>query len=61
MLFPSSLREEFLLLEGDVGGKVLIQTHPELVRTVGIPSEEELIDIDTLEDYETAKKRLQKK
>ena len=61
VLFPSSLREEFLLLEGDVGGKVLIQAHPELVRTVGIPSEEELIDIDTLEDYETAKKRLQKK
>lgn len=56
VLFPSTLRNELLSLEGDVGGKVVMKNHPELIKKVAISSRQELLDVDTKEDYEAIKK-----
>lgn len=55
-LFPSTLKQELLSLEGDFGGKVVMKNHPELVKKVSISSPQELFDVDTKEDYEAIKK-----
>lgn len=57
-VFPSHLREELLALTGDVGGKAIIRTHPELVRYREIPDCLLLTDIDTPEDYSAHNKHL---
>jgi len=59
VLFPSTLKNELLSLEGDFGGKVVIRSHPELVKKVSISSHQELFDVDTKEDYEAIKKIFQ--
>ena len=59
VLFPSTLKNELLSLEGDFGGKVVIRSHPKLVRKVSISSHQELFDVDTKEDYEAIKKIFQ--
>ncbi|MGB4588887.1 MAG: nucleotidyltransferase family protein [Clostridiaceae bacterium] len=59
VLFPSSLKSELLSLEGDLGGKVVMKNHPELIIKVPISSQQELFDIDTKEDYEAIKKIVQ--
>jgi molybdenum cofactor cytidylyltransferase len=56
VLFPSTLKNELLSLEGDLGGKVVMINHPELIIKVPISSHQELFDIDTKEDYEAIKK-----
>jgi len=55
-LFPLTLKQELLSLEGDLGGKVVMKNHPELIIKVPISSHQELFDIDTKEDYEAIKK-----
>lgn len=60
-LFPSTLKQELLSLDGDFGGKVVMKNHPELVKKVSISSPQELFDVDTKEDYEAIKKIFQKK
>lgn len=59
-LFPSTLKQELLSLEGDFGGKVVMKNHPELVKKVSISSPQELFDVDTKEDYKAIKKIFQK-
>lgn len=52
VIFPEALKEQLLSLEGDTGGKTIINSNSGSVMTVEIKSEEELMDIDTAEDYE---------
>ena len=52
MLFPASLFFELLEVTGDRGGRQVIATHRELLRTVTV-APEELKDIDTEEDMRT--------
>lgn len=56
VLFPSTLKNELLSLQGDFGGKVVIKNHPELIKKVAISSPQELLDVDTKEDYEAIKR-----
>ena len=50
VLFPASLCGELMRLEGDTGGKQVIERHRGLVRTVEAGSAEELCDVDVPED-----------
>ncbi len=49
VVFPASLYEELMTVKGDRGGRQVIATHPELLRTI-VVSSHELKDIDTRED-----------
>lgn len=57
VLFPAVLREQFQLLEGDVGGREVIQTHPELVHLLPFPAGDDFCDIDDPATYQRMKKR----
>ena len=50
VVFPTALFPELLALTGDRGGSGVIQTHPELLRTVEAESARELWDVDTPDD-----------
>lgn len=50
--FPCIFKEEFLLLEGDVGGKVIINKNLDKVRFVEVWNADKLFDVDTNENYE---------
>lgn len=52
VIFPSSFKEDFLKLEGDVGGKVIINKNLDKVKFLEIQDCKELVDIDTNENYE---------
>ncbi|MEL7647574.1 MAG: selenium-dependent molybdenum cofactor biosynthesis protein YqeB [Sedimentibacter sp.] len=52
VIFPEALKGQLLSLEGDTGGKAVISSNSGSVLTVEIKSEQELLDIDTAEDYE---------
>ena len=49
VLFPQFTFDELLHLPPDTGGGAVIKKHPELVRTVEVQSEQELVDVDTPE------------
>lgn len=49
-IFAAGFYEEFLKLEGDVGGKKIIKSHPEAVRYYSV-EEKELTDMDYKEDF----------
>lgn len=51
-IFPSHYKQEFLSLEGEVGGRQIIRRHAECVKTYDVAYEEELFDIDLPQDYE---------
>lgn len=52
VLFARSLFPELLSLQGEEGGRSLIEKHRHLVEWVEVDSEEYFLDIDTLEDLE---------
>ncbi len=52
VIFPSSLKQDLLLLEGDQGGRALLERMQSLIRLVPIPDELEATDIDSFETYE---------
>jgi molybdenum cofactor cytidylyltransferase len=52
VIFPSSLKRELLLLEGDVGGRAVMDKLPNLISIVAIKDESEAMDVDTDEVYE---------
>jgi molybdenum cofactor cytidylyltransferase len=52
VIFPGSFREDFLELEGDVGGKVIINKNLDKVKFLEIQDSTKLFDIDTSENYE---------
>ena len=52
VIFPCNLRDDLLRLEGDVGGKKIINENLERVRFVQLQDDVKLYDIDTKENYE---------
>ena len=57
VLFPAVMKELLLTLDGDRGGRVLIEKMPERVNLVSIDEEMFGADIDTDGDYENLKDR----
>lgn len=57
VLFSIKYKEELLQLEGDKGGREIINHHPEDVLEVEVDSPSILLDIDTREDYRELIKR----
>ena len=57
ILFDSSLFDEFETLQGDEGGKSIIQRHRNAVKLLQFPNSDWGIDIDTEEEYLTLLKR----
>ena len=49
VLFPKTTFEELLHLPVGKGGGAVVKKHPELVRTVEVADERELVDVDTPE------------
>jgi molybdenum hydroxylase accessory protein, ygfJ family len=56
VIFGKNFKNELLKLEGDTGGKTVINNHPDKIRIVEIENSDEGRDIDTKEDYEMLKK-----
>jgi molybdenum cofactor cytidylyltransferase len=52
VIFPYNLKEDFLKLQGDVGGKVIINKNLNKVKLVEINDGKKLFDIDTNANYE---------
>lgn len=50
-IFPYKFKEELLSLKGDMGGRDIIKSNPEIVRYLDIKNPLFLKDIDTQEDY----------
>jgi molybdenum cofactor cytidylyltransferase len=55
VLFPSALKDLLLALDGDRGGRILIEKMPDRVNLVSIDEEMLGTDIDTEEDYRRIK------
>jgi len=55
VIFPSSLKRELLLLEGDVGGRAVIDKMQNLISVVVIQDEREAMDVDTDQAYDKMK------
>ena len=53
VIFPASLKSDLLSLQGDCGGRVIIEDKKNMVKLVPIESDIEGADIDTREIYET--------
>jgi len=52
VIFPFHFKKELMSITGDCGGKVVINNNLKNVIKVPIKTENEFIDIDTMEDYE---------
>jgi molybdenum cofactor cytidylyltransferase len=52
VIFHKRYRKELLNLRGDLGGRTIVERHPEDVRVVPIKSEGVVKDVDTWQDYE---------
>lgn len=52
VIFPYTFKEDFLKLEGDVGGKIIINKNLDKVKFVEIHDSTKLFDIDTNGNYE---------
>ena len=52
VIFPCVFKEDFLQLDGDVGGKIIINKNLDKVKFVEIHDSAKLFDIDTNENYE---------
>jgi len=57
VLFDIFWKEKMMAITGDVGGRVLIKTHPEKVKKINVSDKAIILDIDREEDYLKAKKR----
>lgn len=52
VIFPYHLKNQLMRLEGDQGGKVVINQNKDRVIGVNIQTKHEHMDIDTIQDYE---------
>lgn len=57
-IFPEKFKNELLNLQGDIGGKIIINNHMNKILFVDLKNRYSLFDIDTPEDYEYIKKNL---
>lgn len=52
VIFPSCLKDEFMALTGDIGGKQIIKAHEDWIHCVPVEDDTKLYDVDTMEEYE---------
>ena len=52
VIFPSRFRPHLLALEGDTGGRTIMEQAPEMVRCINMPDADAGMDIDTAVEYE---------
>jgi len=52
VIFPYEMKNEFLKLSGDIGGKQIINKHLDQIEFVAIKDDKKLFDVDTKENYE---------
>lgn len=52
VIFPHKLKPELLTLDGDNGGKIVMNNNPDLIKYVPIKNANFLWDIDTMNDYD---------
>ncbi|WP_100065643.1 molybdenum cofactor cytidylyltransferase [Miniphocaeibacter massiliensis] len=56
VIFPNYFREDLLKLTGDSGGRKIIKENTHVIKKIDINNDEN-IDIDTLEDYESIRRK----
>jgi len=61
VIFHKRYKKELLNLKGDVGGRSIIERHPEDARVVHSKSEGVVMDVDTWQDYTTSTLSLPRK
>ena len=61
VIFHKRYKKELLNLKGDVGGRSIIERHPEDARVVHLKSEGVVMDVDTWQDYTTSTLSLPRK
>ena len=61
VIFPAALAGELSRLDGSVGGRTVMNAHPDLILYSPLRSEMEAFDIDTPEEFKRAEKYLNKK
>ena len=54
VIFPVALADELSRLDGNIGGRTVMNAHPDLILYVPLHSEMEAFDIDTPEDFKRA-------
>jgi molybdenum cofactor cytidylyltransferase len=59
VIFDVKYLDDLLALRGDKGAKSVLEAHPKDIQEVKVDSDEVLIDIDTHEDWEMVKDRLE--
>jgi molybdenum cofactor cytidylyltransferase len=59
VIISSRLDSAIMELEGDQGARELLARHPDEVEQVDVDSDEVLIDVDSIEDWDILKSRLQ--
>ena len=60
VIFPAALAGELSRLDGSVGGRTVMNAHPDLILYSPLRSEMEAFDIDTPEEFKRAEKYLKK-
>ncbi len=60
VIFPAALAGELSRLDGSVGGRTVMNAHPDLILHVPLRSEMEAFDIDTPEEFKRAEEYLNK-
>jgi molybdenum cofactor cytidylyltransferase len=58
VIFHKRYRKELLNLRGDVGGRTVVDRHPEAVKLVPVKSEGVVKDVDTWQDYVKVLKKM---
>ena len=61
VIFPAALAGELSRLDGSVGGRTVMNAHPDLILYSPLRSEMEAFDIDTPEEFKRAEEYLNKK
>ena len=56
VIFPVALADELSRLDGNIGGRTVMNAHPDLIVYSPLHSEMEAFDIDTPEDFKRAEK-----
>lgn len=51
-IFSKAFREELLKIQGDRGGREIIERNPEKIQRIHIDNEDILADLDTLDDFD---------
>lgn len=57
VIFHRRYKKELLNLDGDVGGKSVIERHPQAVRAIRVRSIGVVTDVDTWQDYKRERER----